>query len=114
MPKSVSEEVKQQWKEKILKQRESGLSIGAWCRQNNINVHTFRYWQNKFLPKPNFNRSAFKEIPQQKTVSFKLPIINPRKKTEITIEYQGAYIYIERVFDFSTTLRECLKALKEI
>jgi hypothetical protein len=41
MPKPACEEVRQQWKENILKQRESGLSIGSWCRQNNIAVCTF-------------------------------------------------------------------------
>ena len=113
MSRPASKEEKQQWKEKILKQRESGLSIGFWCRQNNIPVHTFRYWQSKLLPKLNFKRSAFKEISQQKTVAFKLPIFNPKKKAEITIEYQGAYIYIDREVDISA-LRQCLKALKEI
>jgi len=110
---SAPNEIKQQWREKILKQRESGLSIKSWCRQNDIDIHAFRYWRNKFLLKSNIDQLTFKKVSQQKTLSFKLPIANSRKRTEMTIEYQGAFIYIDRNVDIST-LRKCLKALKEI
>lgn len=114
MPKPASAEVKQRWKENILKQRESGLSIRNWSRQNNISEHTFRYWQNKIFPQATLDRTVFKEISQQKTISFKLPKMDKsRKATGITIEYQGAYIYVNREVDISI-LRLCLKALKEI
>ena len=43
MAEPLSEELKQRWKENILKQRQSKLSIAAWCRQNGITVHTFYY-----------------------------------------------------------------------
>ena len=56
MAQPFSEELKQQWKENILKQRQSGLSIAAWCRQNGIVVHNFYYWQSKLLPKPLISR----------------------------------------------------------
>ena len=61
MSQAFSEEKKQQWKEDILKQRESGLSIEKWCRTNNIAAHTFHYWQQKLFPKI-LDRSTFTEI----------------------------------------------------
>jgi len=42
MPQAFSEEKKQQWKESILKQRGSGLSIEKWCLKNNVAAHTGR------------------------------------------------------------------------
>lgn len=106
MPQPASEKASQQWKENVLKQRESGLSIASWCHQNKIEVHTFYYWRNKLFPKAPLVHSDFKEIQeQQKTYGF--------QKTGVFIEYQGFCINIDRQFDFST-LKQCLKALKEI
>lgn len=51
VPKAFSAEIKKQWKENIVNQRESGLSVAVWCRQKNIHSYTFRYWENKLLPK---------------------------------------------------------------
>jgi hypothetical protein len=107
MPKPAREEVRQQWKENILKQRESGLSIGSWCRQNNIAVCTFRYWQDKIFPKPPFDHSAFKEIlGVGKTAA-------SRNTSGIFLEYQEICIHIDKQFD-PATLKQCLKALKEM
>ena len=35
------------WKRLILEANNSGLSKTEWCRQNNINIKTFFYWQRK-------------------------------------------------------------------
>lgn len=35
------------WKHLILEANTSGLSKTEWCRQNNINIKTFFYWQRK-------------------------------------------------------------------
>lgn len=115
MPKPANEEVKQQWKTNILQQRESGFSVCKWCRQNNISVHTFRYWKNKIFSKPQLVRSAFQEIPRtRKNVIFEMPkFVIPRKTTEIAIEYLGTYIHVNIGFDI-TTLKQCLKAIKEM
>lgn len=107
MPKPATEEIKQRWKETIHKQRESGLSIGAWCRQNNISTHTFRYWLDKIFPKTAIDRSAFKEISETQKTPFS------RKTAGVFLEYRGIDIHIDRGFD-PLTLKQCLKALKEI
>lgn len=56
MAKPLSEELKQQWKDRINEQRSSGLSVPLWCRQNEIAVYNFRYWQNKLFAKPLIDR----------------------------------------------------------
>ncbi|MFI5343303.1 MAG: IS66 family insertion sequence element accessory protein TnpA, partial [Chlamydiales bacterium] len=55
-----------QWKENILKQRQSGLSIASWCRRNDIKDHVFYYWQNKLFPKETLEGSSFTEIPLER------------------------------------------------
>ena len=83
MGQPLSEENKQQWKENILTQRQSKLSIASWCRQSGIAVHIFYYWQSKLFPKPTINRSAFTEAVDEKNKS----------STGIVLEYHGFNIH---------------------
>ena len=107
MSRTFSKEKRQQWKDHILKQRESGLSIVCWCRQNNILSQAFYYWQRKLFPKPILDRSDFTEVEDGKSSeAFDL------KGTGITIEYHGIIIHLEKQFDH-LTLKQCLTALKE-
>lgn len=106
MAERASEEVRKNWKESILQQRKSGLSVGAWCRQNHIDVHRFRYWQYKFFSKPHLDRSSFKEISDHQRH------VGPCE-AGITLEYRGIYIHIGKQFDPSS-LQQCIKALREI
>jgi hypothetical protein len=99
---SVSEEVKQQWKDNIFKQRSSGLSIAAWCRYNEVRTHIFYYWQGKLFPKIPLSRSEFTEI----------ECGNHESGLGITLEYQGFSIRLDQHFDAST-LRRCLEVLKQ-
>ena len=101
MAKPLSEEVQKQWKDKIDEQRNSNLSIAAWCRQNGGNVHVFYYWQKKFYPKSPLSRSVFTEI---------IPKDEP--SSGIVLEYQGISIHIHRHFD-QLVLKKCLEVLKE-
>lgn len=103
MPEPFSNKKKQQWKEHILKQRESGLSIVHWCRQNHFIVRAFYYWQQKLFPKI-LDRSAFTEISDENNAS-------SDKRAGVVIEYQGIFIHLDS-FDPST-LKQCLEVLKE-
>ena len=98
--KSISEELKQQWKENILKQRQSKLSIASWCRQNGIAVHTFYYWQSKLFQKPTLSRSAFTEAVEEKNISVEA----------IVLEYHGFNIHLNEHFNPSI-LKKCLEVL---
>lgn len=62
MTKRFSIAQRNQWKEKILSQQQSGLPISSWCRQNNIPIHNFYYWKGKLFPKPSLDQSSFVEL----------------------------------------------------
>lgn len=98
MPKPTSPEKMLEWEDKIQQQRQSGLSIEKWCKQNQIAPHIFYYWKTRLFPKPPLTRSSFTEL----TAS---------QETGISIEYQGIRIHLDKCFD-STTLKSCLSALK--
>jgi hypothetical protein len=102
MAKSFSEEIKQQWKDIILKQRQSKLSIASWCRQNGTAVHSFYYWQSKLFRKPPISRSTFTEAVDEKT----------KPSTEIVLEYHGFSIHLNEHFNPSILAR-CLEVLKK-
>lgn len=100
MPKSSSSEKKLEWEEKIRKQRESGLSIERWCRQNQIATHAFHYWKERIFPKPLPSRSSFDEL-------------STTKETGITIEHRNLRIRLDKHFDASV-LKQCLSVLMGI
>lgn len=37
----------QQWAEHFRNQASSGLTIKAWCTENNITIHTYNYWKHR-------------------------------------------------------------------
>ncbi len=99
MARIASEEIKQHWKDIILQQRKSNLSIPVWCRQNAITVYTFYYWKQKLFPK-NLNRSTFTELHEKEADS------------NLTLEYRGVSIRLGKNFDESL-LKRCLEVLKK-
>lgn len=101
MAQLLSEELRQQWKENIFKQRQSKLSIASWCRQSGIAVHTFYYWQSRLFPKPVLSRSAFTEAIEEKNK----PI------TGIVLEYRDFNIHLSEHFNPSV-LKRCVEALR--
>ena len=108
MPQA-SDAIKEQWKKRILNQRQSWLSIAAWCRQNHIVPYTFYYWRDKFLPKTSLDRTDFKEIPEQ---SFEGALVQGQN-SGISLQYHEFCIHLDRQFDLPC-LKECLKILKEV
>ena len=101
MARKTSDENRSKWKEIILKQSQSNLSMVSWCSQNNIAVSTFTYWRNKLSPKPLINRNAFTEIAQG----------NNDAQSGIRLELQGIKVHLERNFEPSV-LQACLEVLK--
>ena len=49
-----------EWKKRICCQRESGLSIERWCRENKIAPHLFYYWKARLFPV--IQKAAFIEV----------------------------------------------------
>lgn len=107
MPQPVPETIKDQWKECVFNQRQSGLSIAAWCRHNNITPHTFYYWRDKFFPKTSVKRADFKEISEHQN------IVPQSSKSGVCLQYREICIHLDQQFDV-VTLKECLQILKEL
>lgn len=100
MANPLSEEKKQEWRDKFQKQRESGLTIKRWCLENHLTPQAFYYWRARLFPKPALSRSQFTEITHSKDVG-------------LSIQYKSFQIRLERHFD-PLTLKKCLSILKEI
>jgi hypothetical protein len=98
MAKPLTEELKQQWKDRILEQRNSGLSIPKWCRRYGVSLYNFRYWQAKLLPH-SFNHASFSEVVSENNLG-------------ISLEYQGIKIHVSSGFS-PQVLRECLEVIKK-
>lgn len=107
MPKAFPESISNQWKERVKNQRESGLTIAAWCRQNNFTSHTFYYWRDKFSPKATIKRENFKEIAERQIVD------NENHQSGVCVQYQEFCIHLDQGFNMAT-LKQCLRALKEL
>lgn len=53
----------QEWYDKIRSCRSSSLSVRAWCRENNVPISSFYYWQKKIFNRVFGRESKFAEIP---------------------------------------------------
>jgi hypothetical protein len=97
---SPSPEKRLEWETRLRQQKESGLPVGRWCRENQITSTSFYYWKNRLYPKPSLIRSDFAELTEAKGKA-------------ITLEYRGFRVHVDRTFD-SVALKRCLSLLKEI
>jgi hypothetical protein len=98
MFKSSTPEKIRAWKERILQQKSSGLSIERWCRENQVVVCQFYYWKSKLFLK-RIDASSFTELVDT-------------KNTGINIEYNGMRIHLDPNFD-AATLKRCLSVIRE-
>jgi len=58
--------------------KESGMSIPAWCKENNVNPSTLRYWLSKIKTEENFksNEDGWVSIAVNNSLETKLsPIV---------------------------------------
>lgn len=99
MFKPASNEKRLEWQERIQTQRESGLSIAQWCKENQIPTHVFYYWKSRLFPKT-LQRDSFTEL-------------RNAKDTGVVIKCGAIQIHIDNCFDPST-LKQCLELLTEI
>ena len=59
------------WLARIEQQRQSGLSMKEWCREHDIPVSTFYYWNEKLSPKT-LQKSSFTELAKKKSETVSL------------------------------------------
>jgi len=106
MSKKAPDSIRDQWKERVINQSKSGLSIAAWCRQNNnISPRVFYYWRNELFPQSPINRDDFKEVSVQQNMDAQA------RNSGVCLQYQEFRILLDQQFDVNT-LRQCLKALR--
>jgi hypothetical protein len=58
MPISPSAEKRLEWETKLRQQKESGLSVDRWCRENQVTSTSFYYWKERLYPKPLITQSS--------------------------------------------------------
>lgn len=58
-------ENKNKWQTRINDQQESNLTQMQWCSENDVNIHTFRYWKNRL------GKTLVKNTPQNQFVAVK-------------------------------------------
>ena len=90
----------QQWTEKLSDWRRSGLSMAAWCRQNDEGYCRFLYWRKRLQPKQSEGPGRFVELPVG------------RNRSPLCLECNGIYLHVDHGFD-SSLLREVLAVLKK-
>ena len=56
MPRQVNQVLWKQWRQRIKRQRESGLSIAEFCRKENISAHGFYVWRRNLRQAPHRRR----------------------------------------------------------
>lgn len=50
MARSVNQTLWDQWRQRLERQRTSGLSVVEFCRSENVSPHRFHVWKRKLLP----------------------------------------------------------------
>ena len=106
--------LEQRWRDRIEECRQSGLSVKAWCLQNELRNTTYHYWVKKFklLEQQEAGNNTFAEVvllPENKnTVKETWPI-----KAEFSLSFGGYSIGIPEGFN-AITLAELVKVLQKL
>ncbi len=93
--------MREEWRNKIVAWRDSGLSIAAWCRENAEGYHRFLYWRDR-LKVPD---RAVPQVGQFVELSLAAP--------PISLECNGIHIHVSSGFD-TGLLEDILVVLKRV
>jgi hypothetical protein len=67
------------WRERLLAWEQSGLSAPEFCRLNDFNVHTFRFWQRQILKSENTDSRNSPERPKKYVRAKRAPVAKKAK-----------------------------------
>ena len=98
----------QLWAERIAECRSSGMSVRAWCRENEISEKTYYYWQRRLYQQmiSATQRVDFAEIPHEVQTGQSTGTAAKVCLSGATIEvYPGAEVQMIRVI--LETLKSC-------
>ena len=108
------------WREQLERQAASGLSIAAWCRQNQVAITSFHYWrrtlarrvQPNAAPQPEsaiLNPAAFVPVLVETALQAPLPktdlVIHDAGMLEILFPQSSARVRVAPGFDAPTLSR---------
>jgi len=106
--------LEQRWRDRIEECRQSGLSVKAWCLQNELRNTSYHYWVKKFklLEQQEAGSNTFAEVvllPENKnTTKETCPI-----KVEFSLSFGDYSIGIPEGFN-AITLAELVKVLRKL
>lgn len=103
MTKDEKEERRRLWKERINSYLSSGQSVRAWCMNNDLKEHQFRYWLDKYT-------STEKEVSASKWISVEVEKKHVTEDNVLSIKIGQAIIDVKSGFD-PKLLREVVTAL---
>lgn len=87
-----------EWTVKIAAWSRSGMSIAAWCRDNDENYYRFLYWRRR-LQAPEHSQSG------------KFVELNLASSSPISLECNGVFVHVSTGFD-AGLLTDVLSLLK--
>lgn len=96
-----------EWSNKVESWRQSGKSMKAWCRENQVVYTTFLGWCNRLKPNQNVN-----SLPSSSKTQF-VELKECLKDTSgISLECKGVVIHLTSEFN-AALLKKCLAVLRD-
>ena len=107
------------WREQLERQAASGLSIAAWCRQNQVAITSFHYWRRTIArrdkpiaipqPEPALAATAFVPVFVETASQVQRPqpdpLLHDADWIEIHFQHHSARVRVAPGFDAPTLLR---------
>lgn len=78
MTRKVNQVLWDEWRQRVKRQRESGLSIAEFCRREKVAPHSFHAWKRK-LRQPESARGTSKSAAGAKRSGNRRAIVTPRR-----------------------------------
>lgn len=106
--------IHKKWEQILSDQFQSGLTKSKWCAENDINIHSFRYWKRKISYFKSDNSSINNSKPEDKFEWASVLLSSDSDKaSRIDLDVSGIKISISPEFD-ETLLIRLIKVLKKL
>jgi len=98
------------WREMVRSCRNSGKTVGAWCRENNINVKTYYYRLKRVCATVEVQSTGFSTGAENLPAFAEIqrPAVVKHEKSAVTVQMNGTEIQIHNgadAFVIETVLR---------
>lgn len=107
----------QKWSEIIEGCRNSGMKVTEWCKEKNLSLRQYYYWQSKICKKVSENLPALKEknalIEIPTFTEVKIPAINESRDIALTVSINYTTVQIYNYADEST-VAAALRIIKSL